>query len=505
MEQAKPKSIPIKHIKVPEFAGYVANLKETAVFKWEIKPGDTVKTNELIGIIQTSIEKCKILSHIPGTLISVPMNPQDPLIINIEKCDHECSFNGLCAICGEEIPKNEDHKRYIGIGGKTLKYSGAHALKQEKRYMEKLFDDKKLLLVLDIDNTLIHALEYRHPDIKNAKDIQFFNTENGEKYALKKRPFCDNFLKAINGYFDVFVYSHGCQFYVDALVKILDPEGKILNKNKVIGREQIYDQPMLKSLEKILPSADQAFSIIIDDRDDVWADKLNLITIFPYVYFDSEQVSYDRRKYGKISPRSRDSSLLYYGYLLRNINALFYQLKTMNLRPNVQEIIKEIRRNLLKGVRINLDAIYPDRENLLKSCDYKMLMRVGGEYTSELENTIILTTEFKEENSVIQKAISQNQKIVSSWWLILSIRDWRKLPLEPFYLTKENPRGNIDEIGIATKVNELLEKDENWKYENFSEIIKELSDSRTTSSNENLNNIKPDEPIKIAKIEESKN
>ncbi|SPJ10541.1 NLI interacting factor-like phosphatase, putative [Plasmodium sp. DRC-Itaito] len=80
------------------------------------------------------------------------------------KCNHEVIFSGICTNCllnQEEINKNEEQKYFVTPsflpGQNELYINTDKAIDLEKERMRTIIDKKKLCLVLDLDNTLLHA------------------------------------------------------------------------------------------------------------------------------------------------------------------------------------------------------------------------------------------------------------------------------------------------------------------------------------------------------------
>lgn len=76
---------------------------------------------------------------------------------------------------------------------------------------------KKPLLVLDLDETLVHTT---HEPIKNREHIYLaeFN------YYVHQRPFLEYFLHSVADYFDIGIWSSGTDNYVDIVVNRIMPK-----------------------------------------------------------------------------------------------------------------------------------------------------------------------------------------------------------------------------------------------------------------------------------------
>ncbi len=91
--------------------------------------------------------------------------------------------------------------------------------------------NKKLALILDLDNTLIHAHPIRNsllPHLKLPETMFQIDMKSGSKshyHLIQKRNNLDEFLKEISNLFQLFVYTHGLRNYAEAIVQELDPTG----------------------------------------------------------------------------------------------------------------------------------------------------------------------------------------------------------------------------------------------------------------------------------------
>jgi len=460
-----------RSIKLNELQSFVASFTTSIHFDWKVSVENFIQTNMVLGTLNTPKEKYNIISHMPGTIKSLPKSSDDTTPITVIECDHDTSFGNLCINCGE-IPKNREHKAYVGLHS-GVSFSQEKALKEEKKFMEKLFESKRLMLVLDIDHTLVHSCSSTLVDPNTINDCEKFIDKSGYSYIIKFRPFLEAFMKDIGPLFDTYIYSHGSQKYANRIANLIDPKEITIKQTKVLGREEREIDLKLKNLENLLP-ANQTASIIIDDRNDVWANKSNLIMIFPYVHFDTEYNSYDRNIYSKLPGNSQDCSLFYFGKLLKNIHSLFFDAREKNIMAaDVRNIIRFIRAYILKSVTVNLSLLGKRQEKLCNCAEYKMALEMGAIISDEItSDTILLAWKYKE----VKEA-----KVVSVDWLVLSSRYWRKLPLDPFILSKDLPKATINEFKLVEEMEGSLEK--KWKCEYYDEILKGLLENEQEINN----------------------
>ncbi|WP_299889997.1 HAD family hydrolase [uncultured Lacinutrix sp.] len=76
-------------------------------------------------------------------------------------------------------------------------------------------EENKILLVLDIDETLVHATP---TELNRKADFKVFN------YYVYLRPYLNHFLNEIKNDFSVAVWSSASDDYVEEVVKIIFPE-----------------------------------------------------------------------------------------------------------------------------------------------------------------------------------------------------------------------------------------------------------------------------------------
>jgi len=80
-------------------------------------------------------------------------------------------------------------------------------------YLEKA---EKILLILDLDETLIHATETK---LSIAPDFQY------SEYFVYKRPYLIEFLNEVSKYYKLAVWSSADDEYVNNIVKLIKPAG----------------------------------------------------------------------------------------------------------------------------------------------------------------------------------------------------------------------------------------------------------------------------------------
>ncbi|PWW72119.1 hypothetical protein C7212DRAFT_287217 [Tuber magnatum] len=223
-----------------------------------------------------------------------------------EPCSHSVQFAGLCSVCGQDMTlldhghfSNKDratiHMVHDSMG---LTVSQDEATRLEAETKRRLLKSKKLSLVVDLDQTIIHAtVDPTVGDWKNdpfcinhesVKDVQSFKLDEdiiggrGTWYYVKMRPGLKEFLEHISQLYELHIYTMGTRAYAMSVKRIVDPDGRIFGE-RVLSRDESGSMTQ-KSLHRIFP-VDTKMVVIIDDRGDVWKWSDNLVKVRPYDFF----------------------------------------------------------------------------------------------------------------------------------------------------------------------------------------------------------------------------
>ncbi|KAI8977575.1 hypothetical protein BDF20DRAFT_836359 [Mycotypha africana] len=216
-------------------------------------------------------------------------------------CNHEIIFKDLCAICGSLVVQDDrdegtanNNNQHFDISHRSdgVRVSFKEAQRLEKKDEERLLKEKKLSLIVDLDQTVLHAAWEPHiaqwvDDHKAQKDplaenMFTFSLDGTNKYTIKLRPGLSEFLKEISQYYEMHIYTMGTRAYAEAVAKVIDPTGELF-RDRILSRDE-NGSVMKKRLERLFPS-DHTKVVVLDDRADVWDFSQNLIQIKPYEYF----------------------------------------------------------------------------------------------------------------------------------------------------------------------------------------------------------------------------
>ncbi|KAI9641318.1 CTD phosphatase Fcp1 [Ciborinia camelliae] len=281
-------------------------------FKWKLMVGDPL--GEQWEEEQTSFGEWDSPSEgtIDKWLVKEGMTiERDRPVVDVEEsCSHAIQFAGLCGICGKDMTEvswasnslDTDRARINMIHDQThLTVSYDEASRAEEELQRRLLKNRKLSLVVDLDQTIIHACieptvgewqrDVNSPNYEAVKDVRSFQlNDDGPRglasgcwYYIKMRPGLAEFLAKISEMYELHVYTMGTRAYALNIAKIVDP-GKKLFGDRIISRDE-NGNVTAKSLARLFPQSTHMVAII-DDRADVWPmNRPNLIKVVPYDFF----------------------------------------------------------------------------------------------------------------------------------------------------------------------------------------------------------------------------
>jgi RNA polymerase II subunit A-like phosphatase len=197
----------------------------------------------------------------------------------------------LCADCGadlQQIDMGKSSKANVPMihSVPELKVSEEIAKKLGRADTDRLLGDKKLALLVDLDQTLIHTTNDHVPN--NLKDVYHFQLYGPSSpwYHTRLRPGTLAFLKTIEQYYELHICTFGARNYAHMICAFLDENGRLFS-HRILSRDECLNATSKKDNLKALFPDDCADSMvcIIDDREDVWNHATNLIQVKPYHFF----------------------------------------------------------------------------------------------------------------------------------------------------------------------------------------------------------------------------
>ena len=180
----------------------------------------------------------------------------------------------------------------------SLTVSQAEATRVEDEAKRRLLASKKLSLVVDLDQTIIHATvdptvadwqkDVDNPNHDAVKEVRAFllkddgPSNRGCWYYVKLRPGLEEFLDKVSKIYELHIYTMGTRQYAKNIADIIDPDHKVFG-DRILSRDESGSMTA-KNLQRLFP-VDTKMVVIIDDRGDVWKWSPNLIKVTPYDFF----------------------------------------------------------------------------------------------------------------------------------------------------------------------------------------------------------------------------
>lgn len=198
----------------------------------------------------------------------------------------------------------------------AIKVSKLEAQRLDSESTKRLLEHRKLALIVDLDQTIIHATvdptvgewlrDSSNPNHEALQGVGSFrlgmdgkailedgsgkngasgssssppaNDSEGCWYYVKPRPGLKEFLHSLAERYELHVYTMGTRSYADCVCKLVDPDGSLFG-TRILSRDE-NGSLVQKSLSRLFPM-DTSMVVIIDDRGDVWQWSPNLIKVIP--------------------------------------------------------------------------------------------------------------------------------------------------------------------------------------------------------------------------------
>ncbi|KAJ3648876.1 hypothetical protein Zmor_020645 [Zophobas morio] len=270
--------------------------KPIKILKWKVSEGNTVSIGRVIllydfdGASKEEQRKLKVTQA--GTIHKIVaqegaiVKPGETLC-ELKECTHPTVMNDMCGECGTDLRKND-----VTVAASVpmvhaipdLKVSEELAQKLGKADVDRLLKDRKLVLLVDLDQTLIHTTNDNvQPNIKDVYHFQLYGP-NSPWYYTRLRPGTHDFLNNIYPLFELHICTFGARNYAHMIAAFLDRDQRFFS-NRILSRDECFDPTSKKAnLKALFPCGDNMVCII-DDREDVWSNAANLIHVKPYHFF----------------------------------------------------------------------------------------------------------------------------------------------------------------------------------------------------------------------------
>ncbi|XP_057290991.1 RNA polymerase II subunit A C-terminal domain phosphatase-like isoform X2 [Hydractinia symbiolongicarpus] len=284
-------------------------LSKAKILKWHVKPSEVVKKEKVLATYiftekitdsENFIVQRKLKAKFNGKVVEMTVNPNEEVsrgqvVIRLqeETCVHSTIMKDMCCDCGADLRKEPGIPGDLNVATSAsvpvvhnileLKVSKEEAERLARLDEKQLLKARKLVLVVDLDMTLIHTTIAKVH--KDSEDIFSFTLPGHQyEYHTKLRPGARKFLESISKFYELHIFTMGSRMYAHTVAKCLDPDGKFF-AHRIRSRDEFLNSySKFHDLKALFPCGDHMVCII-DDREDVWHFAPNLIVVKPYKYF----------------------------------------------------------------------------------------------------------------------------------------------------------------------------------------------------------------------------
>ena len=351
-------------LNIPNLTKLISLKKEGAPFK---------KDDRIIKYFTNEPNPKYIKSPIFGWILKY--DSDDKKLI-LESCPHDTFYVNLCLKCGfKKTEEYENQTKSYGFLATDFSYSLKRAESLEKSVVNNYLNNQKLILFLDLDNTIIHTspIKIVEDEINKLHETykEYFakvpikNEFKGKDIILVKfRPFLKTFLKNIKNKYEIYIYTQGTKEYATGIIQYVNSnfEGDSLSTERMMHR--ILDENGFatnKSIKNVFPTQENMI-LILDDHIEVWKESKesgdNFICIYPYKFF-TEKDKFINQSGAFNGEKTNKEKYLKYDYdnvlfcitnLLLYVHRKFFEFyNKFKFQKNIQRIAKEILWSIFHG------------------------------------------------------------------------------------------------------------------------------------------------------------
>lgn len=148
----------------------------------------------------------------------------------------------MCADCGSDLQQSDNGNTSEASvpmihSVPDLKVTKKEAQRLGKADTKRLLEDKKLALLVDLDQTIIHTTNDHVPaNIADVHHFQLFGS-NSPWYHTRLRPGTQHFLTEMSQFFELHICTFGARGYAHQIAKLLDPDGKLFAQ-RILSRDE---------------------------------------------------------------------------------------------------------------------------------------------------------------------------------------------------------------------------------------------------------------------------
>lgn len=448
--------------------------------------------------------------------------------MNVQECLHSIQFGGLCALCGRDmtvstkqqiisplsntaqsvaplqdvIDQNESEplkaRHFILHSDTNLRVTDTEAARLEAISMDRLMEEQKLSLVIDLDQTILHASI--DPSVKDEFDAlpvespvrsEIHLLQLPKNHFVKLRPGLFQFLQQMQLLYEMHIYTMGSRDYAQCIAGIVDPKGEFF-ADRIVTRDE-NELMHQKSLKRLFPVNDN-IAVIIDDRVDVWGDCDNLLQVKPYCFFRGVQDINDPfgRQIERMNGNSSiipqdddDSQLIVIARILRELHQKYF-LSYPGTAANVPVLLQCMKGDVLKDKFLVFTGLFPSNQDAYKSELWKNACKYGAICSQDLRRNVthlVVGTQCASGmvTDKMKKAFRmKNIFILTVDWLYECFSQWKAVNEQPYLINV--PTSLTESFSEQLNTENVFSSDfsESSDFEDF--LDEEISSVATTRS-----------------------
>ncbi|KAI8991116.1 hypothetical protein BDF20DRAFT_23210 [Mycotypha africana] len=298
---------------------------------------------------------------------------------------------------------------------------------------------------------------------------------------MKARPGLQEFLKEVEAYYELHVYTMGTRKYAEAIMSNIDPDGTLF-KERILSRDESGSVTQ-KKLQRLFP-CDTSMVVVVDDRSDVWSFSPNLIRIKPYEFFLGTNDHSPQQEKQEMHPqddmtqevaapfrlKDEDDELSTILKILKEIHTTFYATKDPQhdiKEADVTQIIPKMKKRVLKDVIITFsDTILPNQntKDPTLSWIWQMATSFGAmcsiDLTGKTTHLVAIETS-RHKVKAARKYGSPSLHVVTPAWLLDSTAKWAIQPEENYPVLPTHPPHALSDSSDSEEAEEENDMDEN--------------------------------------------
>lgn len=354
-----------------------------------------------------------------------------------------------------------------------MRLSRAEADRLQAASRDGLLAEGRLSLVLDLDQTLLHATvdsqvgdwlrDESHPLHGRLEQVHAVHLPSSPHltYYVRLRPGLKEFLAEMTKLFELHVYTMGSHEYAQAIVALIDADGKLF-ADRVLSRDHNGLPEDRKALQRLFPCDDRTV-LVLDDRADVWQYSRNLVWIEPYSFWvvaDGGKKTlgsgWGVEEHVSRCQNDQDQALACVSQVLKGLHTRYFSLLKNSQPysqvmprfgpinpdiPSVKDLLDQQRRTVLSGVTIAFSGLIPrDVEEPHTHYWWQLAEQHGARVSLDLSDpNLTHLISVRRDTAKAMEALKRGILLVHPDWLTRSVMRWKRQPEEDFQLPQPSP------------------------------------------------------------------